>query len=100
MEIKSWNKWNQAFTKFKYLEKPITVNPQNYTGINIHKSAQFFEFTSKMFMVWYLKSIKTLQESHNNIIFIFANQLFAKNAKVNYSSTVMDLRYTVESQYW
>ena len=32
-----------------------TVNPQNYMGVNFHKSAQYSNSTSKTFMVWWLK---------------------------------------------
>ena len=34
----------------------ITVNPQNYMGINFHESAQYSNSASKTFAVWLLKS--------------------------------------------
>ena len=34
----------------------ITINPQNYTGVNFHESAQCSDYASKTFTVWWLKS--------------------------------------------
>ena len=34
----------------------LTVNPQNYTGVNFRESAQYFDYTSKIFVVWWHKS--------------------------------------------
>ena len=31
------------------------VNPQNYTAINFHESAQYSDSASKTFVVWWLK---------------------------------------------
>ena len=44
----------------------ITVNPQNYTGINFHISAQYSNSASKTFTVWWLKSTLQLINFHTH----------------------------------
>ena len=71
----------------------ITVNPQNYAGVNLRESAQYSNSTSKTFAVWWLKSKNKMPL----ILFYTCNfresWSFAKNMKVKYSQTFVDLRY-------
>ena len=63
----------------------ITVNPQNYTGVNFHESAQYSNSASKTFAVWLLKSKNAMPLINFHTCNFCKSQLFVKNTKIKYS---------------
>ena len=66
-----------------YDNVPHTVNLQNYTGVDFHRSAQYSYSASKTFAVWWLKSAMLLINFHT--CNFCESQSFVKNTKVKYS---------------
>ena len=56
----------------------ITVNPQNYMGVNFHESAQYSNSVSKTFAVWLLKSKNTMPLINFHTCNFCKSQPFAK----------------------
>ena len=71
---------DKQFQIISNLAKQLTtVNPQNYTGVNFYRSAQYSNSTSKTFVVWWLKSKSAMPLINFHTCNFYKSQSFAKN---------------------